>query len=173
MKAIELKENEHLKISNGYLLDKNEERAFPPHRYYMNVFTDGVVASEGKPLPACKSDVESIVKQYDCRINTLESKDLQLKDYTYAITYTIVQKWAQVGRVGGWFEFCVGMNVYMKNPKDRKTIRTVRKVLKDIEENNRSGDYSSVWAATFSKRRGLQSFEPKKIGDNIIQLAKK
>jgi len=60
----------------------------------------------------------------------------------------------------------------MKNPKDRKTLRTVKQVIRQNEERIRSVDYSSLLAMLARQRKGFETFEPEKILENVYALRK-
>ena len=175
MKRNELKENEPIKVpygsfKGGYELNDGTFRKVNESRYYMTIYTDGTILSKGEPIQASKEDLELLIKEYNTDMNYLETTDLVLKDYSYVVTFTTVRKWAKVGHIYGWFSFLVGTNIYMKNPKDRKSLKVIKKLLLDIDENNRSVNYSSVWSYTFGKRIGLQHFESTEILDNVYSL---
>ena len=58
----------------------------------------------------------------------------------------------------------------MKNPKDRKTLKTVKQVIRQNEERIRSVDYSSLLAMLAGQRKGFETFEPEKISENVYNL---
>ena len=177
MKRSELKENEPITVPYGKFVAEQKSydgtvHNFDECRFHKTIYTDGTILSKGEPIKASREDLDSVVKEYDCRINTLETSDLILKDYSYAIAFTIATKWAKVGNIMGWFNFRVKTDIYMKDPKDRKTLKVIKKLLEDIDRHNHSANYSSVWSYTFGQRRGLEYFEPTEIADYVYSMKK-
>ena len=177
MKRTELKENEPIKVPRGYVEYTRhfmDEAHTPVHekelRYYTMVFTDGTIASESEPILSSKEEKEFLAREYDCHVHYVETSDLVLKDYSYAVTYTIARIWTMTGPIIGWRNYKVGMNIYMKDPKDKETYRTIRKLIEDINLSNASVNYSSLWSYTFGERRGLEFFEPTEIGEKVYNL---
>ena len=170
MKKIKLEGNTPIVIPKGRFIHDDKECHFDERRYFMRVFTDGSILREEEPVESSEEEIKSIAKKHECYINNLETRNLFLKDYTYVVTRTIVRKWARVGNVGGWFSFAVDTNVYMKDPKDRKAKKTVKKLLYDFDQNNRSANYYSLWSYTFGQRSGLADFDSEKISDEVYSL---
>ena len=170
MKIQELKEDNPLTIIEvtDHVLSANDEW----ERIYMRVFTDGEISKESEEKVESIDEYYFGKQKYNCSVDTLKSKNIYFKNHNYVITYLIAQEWTKVGNIRGWFDIIKGISIYMKNPKDRKTIKTVKQVIRQNEERIRSVDYSSLLAMQVGRRKGFETFEPKKISENVYSLKK-
>ena len=78
----------------------------------------------------------------------------------------------KMGNIGDWFDVVKDVSVYLENSKDRKALKTAKQVICEIEKRNRSVDYSSVFTMFLSPRNSSESFERKKISENVYCLKK-
>ena len=170
MKIKELKENEPLQIievSNHLTFHSTEiER----NMIKMRVFTDGEIAKESEEKVEGINEYYFGKQKYQCNVDTLKTKNVYFKNHNYVITYLISQEWTRVGNICGWFDIIKDVSIYMKNPKDRKTLRTVKQVIRQNEERIRSVDYSSLLSMLAGQRKGFEAFEPEKISENVYNL---
>lgn len=170
MKIQELKEDSPLAIIEviDHVLSANDEWK----RIYMSVFTDGEILKESEEKVESIDEYYFGKQKYKCSVDTLKSKNIYFKNHNYVITYLIAQEWTRVGNIGGWFDIIKDVSIYMKNPKDRKTLKMIRQVIRQNEERARSVDYSSLFAMLFGQTKGFETFEPKKISKNVYTLRK-
>lgn len=168
MKIQELKEDNPLTIIEvtDHVLSANDEW----ERIYMRVFTDGEISKESEEKVESIDEYYFGKQKYKCGVDTLKSKNIYFKNHNYVITYLIAQEWTTVGNIHGWFDIIKDISIYMKNPKDRKTLKTVKQVIRQNEERIRSVDYSSLLAMLAGQRKGFETFEPEKISENVYNL---
>ena len=168
MKIQELKEDSPLAIIEviDHVLSANDEWK----RIYMSVFTDGEILKESEEKVESIDEYYFGKQKYKCSVDTLKSKNIYFKNHNYVITYLITQEWTTVGNIHGWFDIIKDISIYMKNPKDRKTLKTVKQVIRRNEERIRSVDYSSLLAMLAGQRKGFETFEPEKISENVYNL---
>ena len=168
MKIQELKEDNPLTIIEvtDHVLSEYDEW----ERIYMRVFTDGEISKESEEKVESIDEYYFGKQKYKCSVDTLKSKNIYFKNHNYVITYLIAQEWTTVGNIHGWFDIIKDISIYMKNPKDRKTLKTVKQVIRQNEERIRSVDYSFLLAMLAGQRKGFETFEPEKISENVYNL---
>lgn len=168
MKIQELKEDNPLTIIEvtDHVLSANDEW----ERIYMRVFTDGEISKESEEKVESIDEYYFCKQKYKCSVDTLKFKNIYFKNHNYVITYLIAQEWTTVGNIHGWFDIIKDISIYMKNPKDRKTLKTVKQVIRQNEERIRSVDYSSLLTMLAGQRKGFETFEPEKISENVYNL---
>jgi len=115
-------------------VEESKEILFPTLKTI--VFTDGSVdevdVSEYKHL----SGYYTMNDRTYTNVTDVEEKELYLENYSYAVKI-IVSKEHLVGRkIGGWFEVIKDIQVYLKNPKDKKAMKEVKMILNIIRKNN-------------------------------------
>lgn len=76
------------------------------------------------------------------------TSSIKLNDYTYAIIYTIAKEHTRINNIGGYFDIVKNIEVNLSNPKDRKTLKSVKKVVQNNLMNN--VNLTSVWNLTLS-----------------------
>ena len=174
MKIKELKENEPLQVIevSNHVTVPFRSKKIECDMIKMRVFTDGEISKESEEKKEEINEYYFGKKKYQCGVDTLKTKDIYFNNHNYVITYLIAQEWTKIGNVSGWFDIIKDVSIYMKNPKDRKTIKTVEQVIRQNKECNRSVNYSSLFAMLAGQRKGYETFEPKKISKNVYTLRK-
>lgn len=161
--------------------DLSEEKIYSTDaRIRTIVYTDGEIDYDYKDsnpdkVEKCHDFYFSNGERYDHGIDTVITKNLFLKDYTYAITYVIAEEWTRRGRICGWFSIIKEKNIYLKDKKDRKVLRVVKKAMNDISNQNSRIDYSSVFGnlmSSLSAKRGLDHFDEEDLERGIHRLIK-
>ncbi len=133
-------------------------------------FTDGKLEKE------TEETLENIDKYYIRKtvyphsIDSLKIRSLFLKDYSYAVVYTIANEYITVGNLRGWFDVIKNVSVYLKDINDRKALKNARRIIKQIENHNFSINYSSLFSMYASKGRALEEYESEQISDNVYTL---
>ena len=168
MEIKELKEDNPITIIEvtDHVQSQNDEWK----RIYMSIFTDGEILKESEEIVESIDEYYFDKQRYNYNVDTLKSKNIYFKNYNYVITYLITQEWTKVGNIHGWFDIIKDISIYMKNPKDRKTLKTVKQVIRQNEERIRSVDYSSLLTMLTGQRKGFKTFEPEKISENVYTL---
>lgn len=188
MKFIELKENETLEMVEVYShvmfpglnKEKNPEEYMARYdesseygRIKTKVFTDGKIDTEGDEFVEDIYEFYIGENKYPYNVDVLKGKNISFKDYSYVITYLIANEFTSVGNVRGWFDVIKEVTVYLKNPKDIKSLINAKRAIKEIAKNNQSVDRSSIYGTILSKGVGLKTFETQEIADNVYTLTKK
>ena len=168
MKIKELKEKEPLKVIDAYK-HYDDTDSFGLCRVKTKIFTDGVIDDISNEETQ-KIDGYTIKSdEYD--VNTLDTMDLYFKDYSYVITYLVASEWARVGKFKGWFYFVKDVSVYLKDSKDKVALKNAKKVIKEINDHNRSKSYSSI-SSIIPVGNYFKSFDVKEISKNSYSLKK-
>ena len=137
------------------------------------VYTDGeIVDSEVVCVENTSKFVFSNGKAYDQRIDKVMTKNLYLKDYTYAITYVIAEEYMQVGKVVGFFKVVKDTGVYFKDKVNWKAIRAVCNAITDISEQNTGGNYNSILDVALGKQKKSRRFKEEVLEDKVYRLVK-
>ena len=76
------------------------------------------------------------------------TNSIKLNNYSYAIIYTIAKEHARINNIGGYFDIVKKIDINLSNPKDRKTLKNVKKVIKSNSSNN--VNFNSVLEFTLS-----------------------
>ncbi len=175
----ELKVNEPVKIievSNHIkrpaFLGEDESSISPTeiNLIKMKVFTDGDVIKESKNTIESIDEYYFGKEKYQHHIDTLKTKEVYFKNYSYIITYLIAEECAKVGNLRGSFSFIKEVDIYLNNLKDKKALRKAKKVVLDIDKTNNSISHSSSLSLLFAKRRYLMNFAPEKITEEVYKL---
>jgi len=89
------------------------------------VYTDGNIKNKDKQI---KETITSIVKT--------KSQNVYYENYSYIITYSIEREFRPYRRINGWFEFVKNISIYVKNRKDKETLKKVKKLVKTINRDS-------------------------------------
>lgn len=138
----------------------------------MKVFTDGEIFQESEEITKNIQEYYIGKNKYPYNVDTLKIKNICLRNYSYIITYLIAKEWTTVGNIGGWFDVIKDISVYLENPKDRKTLKRAKKVIKQIETYNNSINYSSLFSMLKSQEMENNSIEIEKLSKNVYTLKK-
>ena len=136
------------------------------------VFTDGVVVKEDEPKTEEIKECFINGKKYTHKVDKKTTRTIYLKDYTYAIVYTIAREYMTVGNIHGNFFVTKDAEVYLKNRKDISALRKARKAMKRIEEGNNSVNYNSLFTMMLTSNQNKRNLEFEQIKDNIYTLKK-
>lgn len=166
MKIAELKENEPLEMQevskhyDGVKLDQIRTK----------VFTDGKVAKVGEENIQKIDKYYIGDKEYRYGVDTLNTKKVYFKDYSYIITYTIAREFTHVGNVMGWFDVVKDVSLHVKDVKDKVALKNAKNALKKIKKYNNSTDYSSIFGMLAPQN--ASNFVPQKIDEDIYNFKK-
>ena len=112
MKIKELKENQPLNVIEVYkhegipsfgLDNKSNDSTLEFKQIHTMVFTDGEFLKESEEKIKNIKEYYIGNKKYEYRVDTLKTRDIFLKNYSYAIVYLVAQEWITVGNVRRWF----------------------------------------------------------------------
>lgn len=182
MKIPELKENQplnvieatyHLQVPISQLCSNaSEPRIVEEERIQMKIFTDGIIDKVSEEKVEKINNYYIGKQQYQYALDTLKTKDIYFKNHSYVVIFLIAKTWYHNGHLHSWLDVVKDVSIYLENPRDRKALKDAKLAIKDIQENNRSGNYTTVLSSLLSPRRGLIYFEPKEISKNIYTLKK-
>lgn len=181
MKFKELKENEPLEVIEVSRHVESptfgSKKESTPDRYevkqiQMRIFTDGKIEKESEETSKKIEEYYIGKKKYQYAVDTLKSKNIFLRNHSYVITYLIANECMTVGNITGWFDVVKDVSIYLENPKDKKTVKTVKQAIRQIEKYNNSVNYSSLFGMLFSRGNGFAHFETEKISKNVYALRK-
>lgn len=154
MKIKQLKELEPLqiievikqvKIPNRNLNNVLNSDIVEVKQIQMRVLTDGQIEKEDEEI---KQNVEEyyIGKiKYDC-VDTLKTKNIYLKNHSYAIVFLIANEWLVKENVQGWFDVVKDISIYLEDLKDKKSLKRAKQIIKNLENNMDEIDYSSIFS---------------------------
>ena len=136
----------------------------------MMVFTDGVIERECDKKSTRIDEYYIGKKKFEYDVDTLETKNVYFKDFSFIISYLIGQELCTVGNVKGWFSVVKELKIYVKNIKDKRALKNAKRAIKAIKNYNNSVNYSSLFTMMLSQGRELQEIEIEEISDNIYTL---
>lgn len=181
MKFKELRENESLKIIEVSIHIKKPTLYYEVNKnpgtvelkqIQMRVFTDGEIEKESEEISQNIEEYYIGKRKYRYAVDTLKTKNIYLKNYSYVITYLITKEFLTAGNIKGWHNVVKDISIYLQNPKDKKALKSAKQAIKTIENHNKIVAHSSLFGMLFSKDKGLEKFETKKISENIYSLRK-
>lgn len=157
--------------------EKTPPKIIAENRIRTLVYTDGEIDYDYKNMNddeevECHEFYFSNGQKYIPSIDTLITKKLFLKNHSYVVTILVAGETTSVGRVGGWFTLIKDIDIYLKDPKDRKALRTARKVITDIKERNSKMNYSSLYSMVMNPICGLDHFNEQELENGIHKLTK-
>ena len=136
MKIRELKENEPLKVtrvtyhfpawpdpSTGKV-DK-DAKPIEDERIKTIIFTDGEIEKQTKEASQSIDEYYIGKSKYHMTVDTLKTKNIYFKNYSYVITYLLAKEFMVKGSVAGWFDVIKDVSVHIENKKDIKALRTI------------------------------------------------
>ncbi len=176
MKFQELKENEPLEIIEvsdhiePIFVDEDDPNLIELDRIQMRIFTDGEIVKESEEII---EDIDTYYfgkKKYDNDVDTIKTKKIYLKNHSYVITYLISKEFISTGNIKGWFDVVKDVTIYLENAKDRKALKSAKKVIRIINNHNNSVDYSSLQRMLYSKAQSIEKFECEKISKNVYTI---
>lgn len=105
-------------------------------------------------------------------IDTLKTKNIYFKNYSYVITYLLAKEFMVKGSVTGWFDVIKDVSVHIENKKDIKALREAKKVTKEINYNDIRVNYTSLLALVLWQWYVPEKFKPEEISKNVYTLKK-
>lgn len=183
MNFIELKEHEPLEVIeitnhipfpsflNQSTLERDREfDTIEDERIKMQIFTDGEIEKESEQVSQNIEEYYIGETKYQYDVDTLKSKKIYFKNHSYVITYLIAKEFITKGNITGWFYVVKEVSIYLKDLKDKKALRSVKKAIKEIDKQNNSVDFSSIFAMLFSEEK--EKLETENITTNVYRLKK-
>lgn len=125
---------------------KNEDRFINYNIIKQVIYTD---ATSYNVIDKKSQDIDKFTlgnKVYKANSKVVDS--IKLNNYSYAIIYTIAKEQTFVNKVGGIFDIIKNIEINLSNPRDRKTLKVVKKVINDNSFNNVK--FTSVFDYTLS-----------------------
>lgn len=133
------------------------------------VLTDGEVSELNQTENIGTKTIEFISDKIKMSyiVDKTISQKLQLNNANYIIKITCAKEFIRQGNIAGWEEVIKNIEVYLKNPKDKETLRIVKDTIKEIT-NNKLSDYTSLYNYVLSNSVSRESSisyqeEPKNI----------
>ncbi len=173
MKIKELKENEPVElievIRTLYPTFDNSLEPIKNKYVQTKIITDGEIVKEEE---ITKSINEYYIgrKKYD-DVDTLSTKNIYLKNYSYVIVYLLAKEKLYNGNMVGFFDIIKDVSIYLKNPKDKQALKEAKKVIKTIHKHNQNVDYSSIFNMLFQSKDDI-NYKIEKISKNVYTLKK-
>lgn len=181
MKFQELRENEPLEVVEvsehvekptfGSKKDSNSD-IIEFERIQTIVFTDGDIAQESEETTKNIKQYYIDKEKYQHTVDTLRTKNIHLKNHSYAITCLIASEFMTVENIRGWHNVVKDISIYLKNPNDKKALKSTKQVIKQIKDHNNSIDYSSLLGWLCSQNKVAEKFETTRIARNVYTLRK-
>lgn len=181
MKIQQLKENEPLEVievsehlrrprSN----DINDILEF--EKIKMIIFTDGEIEKESEETSKNIEEYYFGKDKYRYDVDTLKSKNIYLKNHSYVITYLVADECLR----NGWFDVIKNVSIYLKNPKDKKALKSVKQIIRQynigdvfpfsIVRFNFEDKHNNVFAFSIGRFNILEKFEEQQISKNVYTL---
>ena len=173
MKIKELKENEPLEVIEvtnhmeippvpGRAIGRSyKKEILEEKKIQMRIFTDGEIEKQTKETSQNIDEFYIGKSKYQYDVDTLKTKNIYFKNHSYVIVYIIM----------GWFDVIDKVSVYLKNPKDKKALKSAKQVIREISYRNASVNYSSIPSMLVCKDRE-SDFETKKITKDVYSFKK-
>ena len=176
MKIRELKENEPLKVTRVTYhfpawpdpsTGKVNEDAKPieDERIKTIIFTDGEIERQTEEISQDINEFYIGENKYQFDVNTLKTKKLYFKNYSYIITYLLAKEFMVKGHVRGWYDVIKDVSIHLENKNDKKALREAKRFIKQINECNDYTNYLSIWGLQLPKYEELE-----KISKNAYTL---
>lgn len=167
--------------SNGTidLIEVSETRIIPPFgnkkevctfddvKVETIIYTDGIIESIDEPQVRNITEYFIDGKKYTHKVDKLKRRTVHLKDYTYAVVYTIGQEFMRVENICGNFKVTKSSEIYLKDRKDRIALRKAKKTMNMVSNNLRSINYTSLLSYVLSKPQQKMEYDGQ---DNIYTL---
>ena len=136
------------------------------------IFTDGEVVKFGEPTEEVISEYYICGKKYTGSVDKLKKTRIFLKNYSYAVVYTLAEEYLTVGNIHGFFKVVQNVNIYLKNKKDITALRKARKTISMVKEHNNSVNYNSLFSMLCASDNSPKKIEYEKYNKNIYTLKK-
>ena len=178
MKKLEFKEDGSLELIEVSLRRKIPKILSCPETEFDDVKIETKIYTDGEVIKIGESEIENIDaffingKKYTHQVDKLKRTRVYLKDYSYAVVYTLGKEYMTVGNIHGRFKVIKNIEIYLKNKKDLTALRKARKTIQMVAEYNNSIDYSSIFSMLFSKKENPKKIEYQRELPDIYTLKK-
>ena len=142
MKIRELKENESLEVievtmkpNNTDIFDSvlSDSDTGEYSRIKMRILTDGEIERQTEEISQDINEFYIGENKYQFDVNTLKTKKLYFKNYSYIITYLVSTEYRLFGTIPRKFDIVNDISIYLKNEKDKKYIPKFSENFFDID----------------------------------------
>lgn len=165
----ELKDNEPLEvitISHQLKMStplKNTDKKLENKLIYTKVLTDGIVVKKDKkPKEKITEYYFDDNEKFNGNADFLRKKDLYFKNHSYVITYLIAKQTSRDSSSGD-VEIVKNISIYLKNRMDIKTLKKVKRIVKEINRYNINHSPSLI-------PYGLEEYDNEKCDGNVYVL---
>lgn len=131
MKIRELKENESLEVievtmrpNNTDIFDSvlSDSDTGEYSRIKMRILTDGEIERQTEEISQDINEFYIGENKYQFDVNTLKTKKLYFKNYSYIITYLVSTEYRLFGTIPRKFDIVNDISIYLKNEKDKNAL---------------------------------------------------
>ena len=138
MKIQELKEDSPLQVVEVIHHEEvSPELPIIEHKMVQTiVFTDGEIEMVSDETEENIEDYYINDEWYHYNVDTLKTKNLYFKNYSYIITYLIAREWATAGRATGYFDVIKDIAIYLENSKDKKALKNAKKTILKVQHKD-------------------------------------
>lgn len=136
------------------------------HIIKTKIFTDGEIKTI-KQLPSCEFELPKNIQVM--KLDKIELSELELMDYKFIIKILTALEFQKRGKVCGWFDVVKDVEVYLRDKKDKDSIRKVKKTLELVCSNY---EYTSIFEILFSNKQSQMSVLYNEESEGIYQLVK-
>ncbi len=156
------------------MVPESNQKTFESTKIHMKIFTDGEVDSIGEEVSKSINEYYIGDEKYEYAVDTLKTKNLYLKNYTYVIVYLIANEYRHIGSISGLFDVTKDVQVYLNDVRDKKALHEVKKVICKLKDYNESIDYSSVFGFLLTSTLGKkdENFSIEEKTRNVYTLSK-
>ena len=181
MKIRELKENESLEVievtmkpNNTDIFDSvlSDSDTGEYSRIKMRILTDGEIERQTEEISQDINEFYIGENKYQFDVNTLKTKKLYFKNYSYIITYLVSTDYRLFGTIPRKFDIVNDISIYLKNEKDKNALICAKQMIKDFVISNNNLDNFHLFAMALSQTDGTARLDINKISKNIYTLKK-
>lgn len=130
------------------------------------IFTDGEI-KDIKQLQSFELELPKNMKTIE--LDKIELNELELMDHKFVIRILTALEFQKRGKVYGWFDIVKDVDVYLRDKKDKDSIRKIKKTLELVCSNY---EYTSIFDLLFSKKQAEMSVLYNQEYEGIYQLVK-
>ena len=159
------------KILDGEI-DESFENVEELKQIQMKIFTDGQIENETDETIINIDEYYVGKSKYQSDVDTLKTKNLYFKNYSYVIVYLLANEEVTIGNISDRFDVIKDVSIYLKDSKDKDSLRTAKNKIKEIEKNNNIYNYSSLFRILFSKGKIKKNIELEELRNKVYTLKK-
>lgn len=130
------------------------------------IFTDGKIKGI-ETLTNSKLELPKNMKTIE--LDKVEVNELELTDHKFIIKILTALEFQKRGKVFGWFDVIKDVEVYLRDRKDKDSIKKIKKTLELVCSNQ---EYTSIFEFLFSKNQTQTSVIYNQEKEGIYQLVK-